>query len=283
MRKLLTASLILASCAQQPILAQKTAAPLDKPLATAPATPPAQVPDWVAAEFGEAYGRYFLELPGFYRYTVSQLLRNTPLVDPNANLSNTLAQYAALRESVYQSIYQYCHALKYGFGSRQEVNGLVYQMLYEDFHLSDLAATRLAPYIVNRYKQPAPPPFLIVADASGASTEPASNSSPNATALYGTTSSSSRPGSGGSGLEVSGWRFESQPTVEALDDNAGFIRFKIKIADDGDVESVTKVAGNVSSAQEKLCRDKLLDANFIRAGTSKGGATGFYTFRFTIH
>ncbi len=108
----------------------------------------------------------------------------------------------------------------------------------------------------------------------------------NAKALYGepgSGGSGSRPGSGGgSGLEMSGWRFDNQPVVEALDDTPGVVRFKIKISDDGEVESVTKVSGNVSPAQEKLCRDKLLDANFVKTNAGAGGATGFYTFRFTV-
>ena len=108
----------------------------------------------------------------------------------------------------------------------------------------------------------------------------------DAKALYGAPGSGgtgSRAGSGGgSGLEMSGWRFESTPVVEAVDDNPGVVRFKIKITDDGEVESVTKVSGNVSAAQEKLCRDKLLDANFVRTNSGQGGATGFYTFRFTV-
>lgn len=108
----------------------------------------------------------------------------------------------------------------------------------------------------------------------------------DAKALYGAPGSGgsgSRPGSGGgSGLEMSGWRFDNQPVVEALDDNPGVVRFKIKISDDGEVESVTKVSGNVSPAQEKLCRDKLLDANFVKTNAGAGGATGFYTFRFTV-
>jgi len=106
----------------------------------------------------------------------------------------------------------------------------------------------------------------------------------NARALYGepgSGGSGARPGSGG-GLEMSGWRFDNTPVVEALDDNPGVIRFKLKISDDGEVESVSKVSGNVSPAQEKLCRDKLLNANFVKTNAGAGGATGFYTFRFLI-
>ena len=109
------------------------------------------------------------------------------------------------------------------------------------------------------------------------------NGSLDAKALYGAPGSGgsgSSPGSGG--LEMSGWRFESTPVVEAVDDNSGVIRFKIKISADGEVQSVSKVSGNVSAAQEKLCRDKLLDANFIKTNGAPGGATGFYTFKIVV-
>ena len=109
------------------------------------------------------------------------------------------------------------------------------------------------------------------------------NGTLDAKALYGAPGSGgsgSSPGSGG--LEMSGWRFGSTPVVEAVDDNSGTVRFKIKISADGEVESVTKVSGNVSAAQEKLCRNKLLDANFIKTNGAAGGATGFYTFKITV-
>lgn len=109
------------------------------------------------------------------------------------------------------------------------------------------------------------------------------NGSLDAKALYGSAGrggTGSSPGSGG--LEMSGWRFESTPVVAALDDDSGVIRFKIKISADGEVEAVTKVSGNVSAAQEKVCRDKLLDANFIKTNGAAGGATGFYTFKFSV-
>lgn len=109
------------------------------------------------------------------------------------------------------------------------------------------------------------------------------NGTLDAKALYGSPGrggSGSTPGSGG--LEMSGWRFDTKPVVEAVDDNSGVIRFKIKIAADGEVESVSKVSGNVSPSQEKLCRDKLLDTNFIKTNSAPGGATGFYTFKFSV-
>lgn len=109
------------------------------------------------------------------------------------------------------------------------------------------------------------------------------NGSLDAKALYGAPGSSgsgSSPGSGG--LQMSGWRFESTPVVEAIDNNSGQIVFKIKISADGEVQSVTKESGNVSAAQEKLCRDKLLNANFVKTNAAAGGAVGRYTFRFTV-
>lgn len=105
----------------------------------------------------------------------------------------------------------------------------------------------------------------------------------DAKALYG------KPGSGGSGsspgsggLEMSGWAFVSKPTAPAIDNNSGFVRFKIKVSADGEVESITKVGGTVSAAQEKVCRDALENAEFRRTNSASGGATGFYTFKITV-
>ena len=115
------------------------------------------------------------------------------------------------------------------------------------------------------------------------------NGSLDAKALYGNGGDGDGSGRGrgrgvgdGNGLEMSGWRFDSTPNVSAVDDESGVVRFKIKISADGEVESVTKMSGNVSAAQEKLCRDKLLGANFVKTNSAAGGATGFYTFRFSV-
>lgn len=107
------------------------------------------------------------------------------------------------------------------------------------------------------------------------------NGSLDAKALYGTPGSGGGSG-GGSGLEMSGWAFEEKPYAPAIDNSSGSIRFKIKINEDGEVESVTKVSGNVSPTQEKACRDALYKANFRRTTAVAGGATGFYTFRYTV-
>ncbi|GAA3941150.1 hypothetical protein [Hymenobacter algoricola] len=109
------------------------------------------------------------------------------------------------------------------------------------------------------------------------------NGSLDAKALYG------QPGSGGSGrspgsggLEMAGWTFVRIPDVPPLDNSSGFVRFKIKVNADGEIEAVTKVSGNVSPAQEKVCRDALENADLRRTSSAGGGATGFYTFKITV-
>ncbi len=81
---------------------------------------------------------------------------------------------------------------------------------------------------------------------------------------------------------MSGWAFVNRPTAPAIDDNSGFVRFKIKVNADGEVEAVTKVSGTVSAAQEKACRDALESAEFRRTNSASGGGTGYYTFKFTV-
>lgn len=105
----------------------------------------------------------------------------------------------------------------------------------------------------------------------------------NGDALYGNPGHGG-PGAGGSGggLEMSGWAFDSTPKVEAVDETSGVVRFKIRISEEGEVQAITKVSGNVSAAQEKLCRDALNEASFRRTNSGTGPATGFYTFRFTV-
>ena len=93
---------------------------------------------------------------------------------------------------------------------------------------------------------------------------------------------SGRGNGNGEGLEMSGWAPASVPKPALIDDNSGTVRFKIKIDEEGEVESVIKVSGNVSPAQEKLCRDALQDATFRRTNNGSGGATGFYTFKFSV-
>ena len=107
----------------------------------------------------------------------------------------------------------------------------------------------------------------------------------DAKALYGqpgSGGSGSSPGSGGNGLEMSGWTVAGKLTAPVLDNNSGFVRFRIRIDENGEVESVAKVAGNVSPAQEKVCRDAVMQASFRRTTAAGGGATGYYTFKVTV-
>jgi len=106
----------------------------------------------------------------------------------------------------------------------------------------------------------------------------------NAKALYGqpgSGGSGSSPGSGGTGLEMSGWAFETRPRPPMIGNENGFARFRVKINDNGDVESVQKMSGNVSAAQVQACIDEIQrSASFKRTQSGNGGATGYITFRF---
>jgi outer membrane biosynthesis protein TonB len=109
------------------------------------------------------------------------------------------------------------------------------------------------------------------------------NGSLDAKALYGAPGSGGSGSSpGGGGLEMSGWAPDSSPSVPAVDDNSGVVRFKIKINEEGEIQGISKVSGNVSAAQEKLCRDALNKMSFRRTNSGTGGATGFYTFKITV-
>jgi hypothetical protein len=90
----------------------------------------------------------------------------------------------------------------------------------------------------------------------------------------------SSPGSGG--LEMSGWAFDTKPTVVAIDNinYAGRMRYKIRIDENGNVLNVMKVSGNMSQEQDNLCRKALQTATFSPTNGAQSGATGYYTFNF---
>ncbi|MBC6989983.1 MULTISPECIES: hypothetical protein [Hymenobacter] len=108
------------------------------------------------------------------------------------------------------------------------------------------------------------------------------NGSLDAKALYG------QPGSGGSGsspgsggLEMSGWAFDTRPRPPMIGNENGYVRFRVKINEDGEVESVQKVGGNVSPAQVQACIDEInRTASFKRTQSGNTGATGYITFKF---
>jgi hypothetical protein len=245
---------------------------------------PTAVPAWVSGAFSQAYGQYFQALPTLYKYSASQALRDSPLAQADVSLSSTLAESATLREAVYQTIYQYCSNVKFGAETDRPVDELIYQLLYQDLHLNTMAATGLTLHITSRYKRSATVTRSTAKDKDGDVTladEPTPDQVKKG-AIYAYMNSVHPSSSASQSIEMSGWRFDNTPVVEALDDKPGVIRFKVKVNDDGEVEDVTKVSGNVSLAQEKLCRDKLLDSNFIKTNAGAGGATGFYTFRFIV-
>ncbi|OON67610.1 hypothetical protein [Hymenobacter sp. CRA2] len=98
------------------------------------------------------------------------------------------------------------------------------------------------------------------------------------------------PGSGGGsgggdgdGFAGGGWAFTNRPKAELVDNQNGYLRFKIKINSDGDVESIEKVGGNMSAEQVRICRDVLNEQLSVRKlKPEAGAATGFFTFRFKV-
>ena len=108
----------------------------------------------------------------------------------------------------------------------------------------------------------------------------------NAKALYGepgSGGSGARAGSGGgSGLEMSGWAIDNVPDIPKIDDNPGVARFRIVINNDGEVVSVTRVSGSISSEQAQAVRNALQNASFRNLNGKDGGATGYYNFRYSV-
>ncbi len=108
------------------------------------------------------------------------------------------------------------------------------------------------------------------------------NGSLNSKALYGKPGT----GTGGSGdgsLNMPGWGYDRKPRPNDTSNETGELVFRIKISEDGEVESVVKVSGNVSPALEKLYRDEVYRSTFTRTSSNAAanvGATG--TIRFII-
>lgn len=98
------------------------------------------------------------------------------------------------------------------------------------------------------------------------------------------------PGSGngsgggdGDGFVGGGWAFAATPKPEAVDNQNGYLRFKIKISADGEIESVEKVGGNMSAEQVRVCRSLIQERFGVRKLKAEAGpATGFFTFRFKV-
>jgi hypothetical protein len=279
MHRLLPASLLLAGYAFTPATAQPSAPSVAAATATGPTTPTA-VAGWVGAEFSEAYGRYFTALPPLFRYTVSQSLRGTPLLTATANPASLLQQDEQLRERVYQAIYQYCHTLKYGLGRAESLGKLVYGMLYSDFHLSDLAATQLTPYLLSRYAQPVPP-FLYTALATDAPGDDKLGERTTTAAYRGGTAGSA-PTTIAVKVEAGTWRLAYIPPADIMDDTRGLVLFRVNVTAQGTVASVTKLSGSASPDQVRSFRDALLEARFVRIDPAAPAKGGSFTFRYSI-
>ncbi|PSR52998.1 hypothetical protein AHMF7605_05380 [Adhaeribacter arboris] len=107
------------------------------------------------------------------------------------------------------------------------------------------------------------------------------NGSLNSKALYGKPGTGTG-GSGSGSLNMPGWGYDREPRPNDTSSETGELVFRIKINEDGEVESVVKVSGNVSPALEKLYRDEVYRSTFTRTspGAANVGATG--TIRFII-
>ena len=107
------------------------------------------------------------------------------------------------------------------------------------------------------------------------------NGSLNSKALYGKPGTGTG-GSGSGSLKMPGWGYDREPRPNATSSETGELVFRIKINEDGEVESVIKISGNVSPALEKLYRDEVFRSTFTRTspGAENVGATG--TIRFII-
>lgn len=108
------------------------------------------------------------------------------------------------------------------------------------------------------------------------------NGSLNSKALYGKPGTGSG-GSGSGSLNMPGWGYDREPRPNDTSSETGELVFRIKINEDGEVESVVKVSGNVSPGLEKLYRDEVFRTTFSRTSpknAASAGATG--TIRFII-
>ena len=106
------------------------------------------------------------------------------------------------------------------------------------------------------------------------------NGTLDAKALYGAPGhggTGSSPGSGG--LSMSGWAFENRPNEQDASSERGKVVLKIKITEEGEVESVSVVSTSVSPSVTNFYKDLVYrKATFRRTNQGSGGATGFITY-----
>ncbi|QNF35063.1 hypothetical protein HUW51_20945 [Adhaeribacter swui] len=109
------------------------------------------------------------------------------------------------------------------------------------------------------------------------------NGSLNSKALYGKPGTGSG-GSGSGSLNMPGWGYDREPRPNDTSNETGELVFRITINEEGEVESVRRLSGNVSQELEKLYRDEIYRTTFSRTtpktNSASVGATG--TIRFII-
>jgi len=80
-----------------------------------------------------------------------------------------------------------------------------------------------------------------------------------------------------------GWGYDREPRPNDTSNEIGELVFRITINEEGEVESVRRLSGNVSQELEKLYRDEIYRTTFSRTSpktAASAGATG--TIRFII-
>lgn len=87
-------------------------------------------------------------------------------------------------------------------------------------------------------------------------------------------------GSGGSSLEMNGWKWDDKPKVRDDSNEEGRIVFEIKVDEDGSIISVRPLEKSVSLALVKKYQKEVESLSFSRTkgGSNGAGATGKITF-----
>ncbi|AIZ63942.1 hypothetical protein PK28_10050 [Hymenobacter sp. DG25B] len=105
------------------------------------------------------------------------------------------------------------------------------------------------------------------------------NGSLDAKALYGKPGSGGGSGGGMGNLNMPGWAFDNQPREQDPSNESGKVVLKIKINEDGEVESVTVQSSSLSPTVTNFYKDLIYrKATFRRVGSGSGGGTGFITY-----
>jgi outer membrane biosynthesis protein TonB len=90
-------------------------------------------------------------------------------------------------------------------------------------------------------------------------------------------------GSGGSSLDMAGWRWDSKPVVRDESNEEGRIVFEVKVDEEGNIVSVRPLEKSVSPALVRKYQKEVESLSFSRTsgGNNGAGATGRITFIIT--